>query len=453
MSGVDAAWWHMSRPHNPMIIVGMLQLRSAPTLDALRELVAARLLGHRRLRQRPVHDAEGDHWERDPRFRLERHVVRRRLAAGQSLQDWIAALCLEALPSEHPPWQMTLVDDADGPALVMRFHHCMADGSALIRLLLALTDAETAVALPGMPTGAPDDTAPQSLLDDLRRLFSDAEAAIGAKPAPQPDAAQALTTPLVRVLVALGGELIRLAEMPDEAPTPFRQAPCLRKALAWSEALPQRDAKHVAQAFGCSVNAVLVSCLAAALGAELQTRGHDARKTEIRVLIPMPLRGTRRAAPLHGNHFGLVNLSLPLGISNPVARAWEVHRRLDALAGTRQALLMHVLLGIVGLLPPDLRTRALDFLSDKATAVLTLVPGPPAARTLAGARVDDMVFWVPQSGSIGIGLSILTYDGRMRVGLMSNAEVVPQPAAVMRQFEAEFARLVPLADVLAAQRH
>ncbi len=453
MSGVDAAWWHMSRPHNPMVIVGMLELRSAPTLDALRELVAARLLGHRRFRQRPVCDADGDHWERDPRFRIERHVVGHRLAAGQSVQDWIGALCLEALPPAHPPWQLALVDEPDRAAIVVRVHHCIADGAALVRLLLALSDAESALAVPaGEARPAPDDDAPRSLLDSLRRLLADAEAALATEAMPAPADAQALLAHLVRLVAALGGELIRLAEMPDETPTPLKQRPGSHKAVAWCEALPQREVRRVAQAVGCSTYAVLISCIAAALGAGLRARGHDPGKTEIRVLIPTPLRGTRRAASMHGNHFGLVNMLLPLGISNPMARAWEIHRRLETLAGTRQALLMHLLLSVVGLLPAELRTRALDFLSDKATAVLTMVPGPPGARTLAGARIDDMMFWVPQAGSIALGLSILVYDGRMRVGLMCDAEILPQPDAVMRQVESEFARLASLADVLAAHQ-
>lgn len=452
MSGVDAAWWHMSRPHNPMVVVGMLGLRSAVALDALREIVWSRLRVHRRFLQRPVHDADGDHWEDDARFRIERHVVRHRLAKGQSMHDWLAALCLKPLPQTHPLWQFILVEHADRAAMVMRVHHCIGDGTALVRLLLAITDPESAPAMPLVPAKpVAEERAPQSLLDDLRRLLADAEAAIGAG-APAADDAPAQVAHLARVAVTLGGELIRLAEMPDETVTPFKQPPGTQRVVAWCEPLRQHDVRRVAQAFGCSVYAVLISCVAAALGAELHSRGHDPAKTEIRVLVPSPLRGTNRAAAMHGNHFGLVNLLLPLGISNPVARAWEVHRRLGALADTHQGLLMHLLLGLVGLLPSDARARALDFLSDKATAVLTLVPGPPAARTLAGVRVDDMMFAVPQAGDIGLGVSIFTYAGGIRVGLMSDSATLARPEIVLRQFEVEFARLIPLARALAEHK-
>jgi hypothetical protein len=107
---------------------------------------------------------------------------------------------------------------------------------------------------------------------------------------------------------------------------------------------------------------------------------------------------------------------------------------------------MHLLLGVVGLLPGELQTRALDLLAGKATAVITTVPGPPSARYLAGSRIDDIMFWVPQAGDIGIGISILSYDSRFRIGLMSDSALLPQPRL------AEFARLLPLAQVMAEQQ-
>jgi diacylglycerol O-acyltransferase / wax synthase len=475
MSSVDAAWWRMDRPHHPMVIVGVLRLDKAPTLTALRGVIGERLLVHPRFRQRPVHHEGADVWEADTGFRLERHVVRQALAAPagdaqlQALAGHHVSLPFDAA---HPLWQIALVPMADGAgAVVLRIHHCYADGLALIRLLAQISAADATASLAvgtGLAPYAPGSSAagaPSGLLDELSVLLTGAAQAIVGEPArtftgPEPaDATDHADADLAaraaryaRVVVALGAEVVRLAEMPEESPTVFKGKPGPVKCVAWSDALPGDQARQVARAFDCSVNAVLLSCVAAALGAQLRQRGTDPRPIEIRVLLPAPLRAMRRSSAHSGNHFGLVNLALPLGISNPVARAWEIHRRIEALAGTRQALLMHLLLGIVGLLPEDLQTRALDTLAGKATAVVTTVPGPPAARYLAGSRIDDMMFWVPQAGDIGIGISLLSYDGRFRIGLMSDGNLLPQPGQVLERLQAEFTRLLPLAQVMADQQ-
>lgn len=202
----------------------------------------------------------------------------------------------------------------------------------------------------------------------------------------------------------------------------------------------------MARDFDCSANAVLLGCVAGALGAQLRALGHNPRSVEIRAVVPAPLRTARRA--VLGNSFGLLSLSLPLGIATPVARAWEIHRRMEVLAGSHQALLTHALLAVIGLLRPDYQNTALDLLSSKATAVITTVPGPRATRFLAGARIDDMMFWVPQAGDIGLGVSILSYDGAFRVGVMSDANLLPQPQAVIEGVVAEFERLAPVARAL-----
>ena len=125
----------------------------------------------------------------------------------------------------------------------------------------------------------------------------------------------------------------------------------------------------------------------------------------------------------------------------PVA---EICRR----AGISQATYFNWKKKYEGLLPAEMQRDAIDALAAKSTAVVTIVPGPHRARHLAGARIDDMMFWVPQSGDIGLGVSILSYDGRYRIGLIGDARLLPQPQQVIARVEAEFARLPAIAALL-----
>jgi hypothetical protein len=137
-----------------------------------------------------------------------------------------------------------------------------------------------------------------------------------------------------------------------------------------------------------------------------------------------------------------VPLLLPVGIENPIARVFEVQRRMNELKSSYTAVLSMGLLGAVGLAPRQLQKQALDFLAKKATAVMTNVPGPQQPLYMAGATIKRMMFWVPQSGDIGMGVSILSYAGGVQFGLITDAGLVPDPERIAQRFAVELERLV-----------
>ena len=173
----------------------------------------------------------------------------------------------------------------------------------------------------------------------------------------------------------------------------------------------------------------------------LLERGDPTEHVEIRAMVPVNLRAQSDVHKL-GNRFGLVPMLLPVGEANPLRRVFEVRSRMDELKGGYQAMLAFTVLGLVGLTPKPVQTQVLDLLSRKATAVMTNVPGPNHPIRLAGCTVSRMMFWVPQSGDIGMGVSILSYNGGVQFGLITDAGLVPDPQSVIDFFEPEFDRLV-----------
>src|SRR5512138_3923709 len=145
MSGVDAAWLHMDRRENTADVVAMMTFEDKVGPATVKRLVEEKLLSHPRFRQRVV--PEGPlgvaSWEDDPGFSLRRHVARRTLTHGgtRALQAFTSAVATEPLDREHPLWRVFLVDGfGAGSALVTKLHHCMADGFALVGLLLSIAD-------------------------------------------------------------------------------------------------------------------------------------------------------------------------------------------------------------------------------------------------------------------------------------------------------------------------
>ena len=178
--------------------------------------------------------------------------------------------------------------------------------------------------------------------------------------------------------------------------------------------------KAIGRAFDCTVNDVLMASAAGALRSYLLDRGEAIDGTTIRATVPVNLRPLEHARKL-GNHFGLVFLDLPVGEWNPVRRLELVADCMSKLKGSRQAIVSFGLLAALGMAPAALQRTALELFSRKATAVATNVPGPQMPLYLAGCRLRDMMFWVPQTGSIGLGISILSYNGKVHFGLISDA--------------------------------
>jgi WS/DGAT/MGAT family acyltransferase len=197
----------------------------------------------------------------------------------------------------------------------------------------------------------------------------------------------------------------------------------------------------VGKALGCSVNDVLLSAVAGALRAYFLMKGDTVSDVEVRAMIPVNLRTSRDEGTL-GNRFGLGALSLPLHEGNPFARLFLVRSRMNELKDSYQPLLTLCLLAAVGLAPKVIQQQFLDAIAAKASAVMTNVPGPRQPLYLAGARLDQCMFWVPQSGDIGVGVSILSYDDKVQFSLVTDRHFVPDPEAIAPLFAAELDKMI-----------
>jgi len=82
----------------------------------------------------------------------------------------------------------------------------------------------------------------------------------------------------------------------------------------------------------------------------------------------------------------------------------------------------------------------------KATAVMTNVRGPAQTIYFAGVKIDTLMFWVPQSGRLGLGVSILSYNGHVRLGIAVDAGLVPDPGMIVTYFHQELDDLVSLSQ-------
>jgi hypothetical protein len=156
--------------------------------------------------------------------------------------------------------------------------------------------------------------------------------------------------------------------------------------------------------------------------------------------VPVNLRPVDQAHKM-GNAFGLVFLTLPIGIADPARRLRAIKKEMDELKVSPEALLSFGVLSLMGLAPVEVEQLGLRFFGSKATAVLTNVPGPREPLYMAGRRIDKVMFWVPQSGHMGLGISILSYAGGVLLGIATDAGLVPDPERIVEAFKVEFEAL------------
>src|SRR5207248_1096389 len=161
LSAVDTAWLRMDRPSNRMMICGVLLFREKIAFERFKKVIDERFLIFGRFRQRAVETAAGARWENDPAFDLDRHVVRVTLpgkAGTRELEALVSRLISTPLDPARPMWQFCVVDNfAGGSAVILRIHHCYADGIALVRVMLSMTDSA-----PNGPPAMPFEPRPRS---------------------------------------------------------------------------------------------------------------------------------------------------------------------------------------------------------------------------------------------------------------------------------------------------
>jgi diacylglycerol O-acyltransferase / wax synthase len=128
-------------------------------------------------------------------------------------------------------------------------------------------------------------------------------------------------------------------------------------------------------------------------------------------------------------------------VADPIERVYEVRKRMSHMKGSYQPLLAFSLLAVAGLLIKPAQDAMLNLFGKKTTAVMTNVPGPKEKLKFLGSTIEENIFWVPQSGDVGMGVSILSYGGGVQFGLITDAGLCPNPQAIIDEFEPEFAKL------------
>jgi WS/DGAT/MGAT family acyltransferase len=444
MANADAAWLHMDRPTNLMTVNSVLWFDEPVDWDALRAVLQERLVErYPRFRQRVVEGGfprGGVFWEDVDNFALEAHLHHATLdlpGDQAALERFSSAQMQVPFDRARPLWRGFLIDGYGGGSAVMtQMHHCIADGIALSRVLLSLTDERP----DGRETGLSDvaDTSEEGGLAPLAALRS----AVGGLAHQE---LELITHPSHLVGLASGfadqaKALAKLVLTPPDAHTRLRRGTCGEKRAVWTAPLPLETVKQAAHEHGGTVNDVLLTAVSGALREYLHH--HEELAHDVRAIVPFNLRALDQPLPRElGNKFGLVFLRLPVAEDTAVERMRAMRHRMQAIKHSPEGQVAYGLLNGIGLTPVQLEKLIVDFFTSKGTAVMTNVAGPRRQIYLAGTPLRGVIPWVPCSGNIGIGLSIFSYNDQVVLGLTTDTQAVPDPERILDLFRVELDKL------------
>ncbi len=468
MSNVDTAWYQMEDPTNLMMVSGFIEFNQKLDFERVRQTIKERMVDKfPRFRMKVVPSAvplRNPRWEPDPTFTIEAHVQRVALPAPgdkAALQEFVSNWMSTPLDFSKSPWHMMVVDTAVGSVLFARLHHCIGDGIALVQVMLSLTDMEPNPSYPPPDMfGSKKRTSqekgstlgrivkPVTAVWDLSRRVAGAVVHEGLETFYNPlnlidqgmtaaSYAGKGATMAAKATTATG----KLLLMPPDPKTPFKGKLGVTKHAVWTDPVAVEDVRKIGRYLGGKINDVLLSAMTGALRRYLIEQGFDPTGVNFRATVPVNLRRPEQAGEL-GNDFGLVFLSLPVGIADPFERLNELRRRMDAIKDSPEAIIALGVLSMLGTTPTQIADQVVNIFGMKSTLVATNVPGPRIPLYFAGSQIGKLVFWVPQSGRLGLGISIFSYNGEVTLGVAADAGLVTDPEGIVRGFEAEFEELM-----------
>jgi WS/DGAT/MGAT family acyltransferase len=461
MTNADNFWLHMDHPTNLMIITGIMEFKEPIDYDQASRTLEDRLCAFDRFKQRvvmPISGVGAASWEFDPFFDIRSHFHRVALPGDggkAELENMCSDLMTIPMDRTKPLWSCHLIENyKKGCALFFRLHHCIADGISLVYVLLSTADIE--------PDGTPlfgdapkkrrKKWKPPSFIPAGQLLTNvsgviDKTQFVGAKMIDEwskvisnPSYVRQLAKTTTSLSVDTATVLGKLAMMPSDPKTCLKGPLKVRKRVAWTNLISLARVKTVSKAVDATVNDVLIATVAGALRRYLIFRGDRTNKTELRAAIPVNVREPGTAFEL-GNKFSLVFLALPVRIEDPILRLREVKKRMDHLKQSPDAYVAFMVLSALGISSANIATTASNFFANKASTVMTNVPGPQEPLYFAGKKIENFIGWVPRTGRVGMGISIISYAGKVGVGLVTDEGLVPDPDTILKYFEEEFDKL------------
>ena len=434
LTALDTSFLHLEDAASHMHVASVMLFEgSPPPYNDLLDAIERRLHLVPRYRQRLafVPLAQGrPRWVDDPHRNLRYHVRATALPAPgdeDQLKELAGRVFSQQLDRDKPLWEIWLVDGLEGDrfALLSKTHHALVDGISGVDIISVLFDTSPEPAAPADPG---DRWLPRPLPSQAQ-LFAEALLERTTIPAEVARSVRAVFRGPRRILSGARDAAVGVGAMAwaglNPAPTsPYNQSIGPHRRFTWVRA-ELGDIKAIKNELGGTVNDVVLSTVAGALGKHLRRRGQNTDGLELKAMIPVSVRADVERGAL-GNKVAAMMAPLPIWCQDPVARLDIVREELKGLKSSGQAVGAQVLTDLTGFAPPTVMGQAARLVSRQRmfNLVVTNVPGPQFPLYLAGRRMLDPFPMVPLAKNQALGIALLSYAGKINFGLVGDWDLM-----------------------------
>src|SRR4051794_4371265 len=434
LTGLDASFLHLEDQSAHMHVGAVLLFDGEPPEQSeVADALDRRLPLVPRYRQKLafVPLAQGRPvWVDDPHFNLDYHVRKTALPAPGSeeqLRNLAGRVFSQRLDRDKPLWELWVVEGLEGDrfAVLSKTHHALVDGVSGVDIMSVLFDTQPEPEAPPDPGRRWLPAPPPSRAHLLGRALAErmsepTEIVRGMRAALRAPRRVALSA--YESLVGVGA--MAWAGLRSAPPTIYNQPIGPHRRFNWVR-VSLADVKAIKNELGGTVNDVMLTVVAGALGRHLRRRGVDTDGLVLKTMVPVSVRADLERGAL-GNRVTAMMAPLPVGEADPVDTLRAISESMSGLKESGQAVGAQRLTELSGFAPPTVMAQASRVMSRQRffNLVVTNVPGPQFPLYLMGREMIDMFPMVPLAPRQALGVAIMSYNGMVNFGLLGDYDVM-----------------------------
>jgi diacylglycerol O-acyltransferase len=438
---LDLLMWNVDHPTGLTNITAMMFFKTKLDEQKVIRLLDERIKGLKKFKEKVINKKGKPVWHFDELFDINSHIHKIALPdAGDDKALMLMVSDLISMPLDYtkPLWQIHLIENYNGgSALLWRIHHAIGDGASLVNAMLTLTDEQPDVAIQ-KSVAIEEEASSQKLKFNWKNKLNQGKQ-LAEKTVLNTQSLFKRPEEINHFISSIKNttnDIISFLKSSDNQNTIYKGKLGVQKRVAWSKVMSLSDIKKISCHYHAKVNDTLLAILTGALRRHMEKHHQDTGIT-FNIACPVDMRKNDQEIDL-GNKVGAILIQLPINTIHFEERIKIISEKTSALKKSLEPPLAYYYTEFISdFVPKSIELYAAKMLGSKLMAILSNVPGPKKPIYFAGEEIDNIMFWLPHTYSMGMALSVISYNNKVSIGITVDANLIQDPEEIIHNFEYE----------------